>query len=123
MGFAIGVLGALTTAFGQHVIGKLSMRPASSITTPGWSSARALAWERWRGTARKASSSGASAFRPDRPGSLFDQLDFILGALILIAPRSELSLGDLAIVLSLTFAGHIVVNHVAYWLGIRDVRW
>jgi hypothetical protein len=39
------------------------------------------------------------------------------------APRAALSLGDIAIVLALTAIGHITVNHLAYWLGIRDVKW
>jgi hypothetical protein len=43
--------------------------------------------------------------------------------LIFVAPRPARSLGDIAIVLSLTVSGHVVVNHVAYWLGVRDVKW
>jgi CDP-2,3-bis-(O-geranylgeranyl)-sn-glycerol synthase len=60
---------------------------------------------------------------PGSPWIPFDQLDFVLGAMILVAPRSALSLGDIAIVLTLTVGGHIVVNHVGYWLGVRDVKW
>jgi hypothetical protein len=47
----------------------------------------------------------------------------VLGALVLVAPRATLSLWDLVIVVALSFGGHILINHSAYWLGIRDVKW
>jgi CDP-2,3-bis-(O-geranylgeranyl)-sn-glycerol synthase len=53
----------------------------------------------------------------------FDQLDFVLGALILVWPRAALAWTDVAIVIALSFAGHIVVNHIGYWLGVRDAKW
>ena len=53
----------------------------------------------------------------------FDQLDFAVGALVFVAPRAALGAGDIAVVLVLSVGGHIVVNHLAYWLGIRDVKW
>jgi CDP-2,3-bis-(O-geranylgeranyl)-sn-glycerol synthase len=53
----------------------------------------------------------------------FDQLDFVLGALILVWPRAALAWTDVAIVIALSFAGHIVVNHLGYWLGVRDAKW
>jgi hypothetical protein len=30
---------------------------------------------------------------------------------------------DVALTLAGTAAGHILVNHLGYWLGIRDTRW
>jgi hypothetical protein len=41
----------------------------------------------------------------------------------LAAHRAGLSLGDIAMVLGVSFAGHIGVNHLAYRVGIRDVKW
>lgn len=120
MGFAIGVLGALATAFVQHVIGY-----ETGITDAhGW-----VEWGSRFGLGAMAGDSAKSFFKrrlgipPGSPWIPVDQLDFVLGALILVAPRSALSLGDIAIVLSLTVGGHVVVNHVAYWLGVRDVKW
>ncbi len=60
---------------------------------------------------------------PGAPWVPFDQLDFVLGALALVVRRAVLDLWDVAIVIALSFAGHIVVNRAAYWLGIRDVKW
>ena len=53
----------------------------------------------------------------------FDQLDFVLGALILVWPRAALTWTDVAVVIALSFAGHIVVNHIGYGLGVRDAKW
>lgn len=120
MGFAIGVLGALATSSVQHAIGY----EAGIIDAHTWIGRGARF-----GIGAMAGDSVKSFFKrrlgisPGSPWVPFDQLDFVLGALVLVGPDSALSLGDIATVLSLTFGGHIVVNHVAYCLGIRDVKW
>jgi CDP-2,3-bis-(O-geranylgeranyl)-sn-glycerol synthase len=120
MGFALGVLGALGTAFVQNVLGYQT----GIVDHHEWFSLGAAF-----GLGAMAGDSAKSFFKrrlgipSGSPWIPFDQLDFVLGALMLVAPRSALSLGDIAIVVSLTFGGHIAVNHVAYWLGIRDVKW
>jgi CDP-2,3-bis-(O-geranylgeranyl)-sn-glycerol synthase len=53
----------------------------------------------------------------------FDQLDFAIGALVLTWSRASLSWSDAVAILLVTAAGHIVVNHLGYWLGIRDTKW
>ncbi|HSE02614.1 MAG TPA: CDP-archaeol synthase [Methylomirabilota bacterium] len=57
------------------------------------------------------------------PWMPWDQIDFVLGALVLTWGAATLSWGDLAIILMLSVVGHVLVNHLGYWLGIRDVRW
>lgn len=52
-----------------------------------------------------------------------DQLDFGIGALILISPLAHLSWTDVAAILAITFAGDILINHVAFRLHIRDTAW
>ena len=47
----------------------------------------------------------------------------VLGALILVWPRAALTWTDVAVVIALSFAGHIVVNHIGYGLGVRDAKW
>ena len=61
--------------------------------------------------------------RPGAPWVPFDQLDFVVGALVLIGGRVRLAALDYALILALTAVGHITVNHLAYALGIRDTRW
>ncbi|MBI1848425.1 MAG: CDP-archaeol synthase [Candidatus Rokubacteria bacterium] len=120
MGFAAGLLGALIMTFLQHLI--------------GWRTG-VVDHDRWVelglrfGVGAMAGDSAKSFFKqrlripPGRPWIPFDQLDFVLGALIVVAPRAALGLGDIALVLGVSAAGHIAVNHAAYWLGIRDVKW
>jgi CDP-2,3-bis-(O-geranylgeranyl)-sn-glycerol synthase len=120
MGFVAGLVGALATTGVQQSI--------------GWQTGIAVD-DRWVelglrfGVGAMAGDSAKSFVKrrlgiaPGRPWIPFDQLDFVLGALLLVGPRAALTPGDIAIVLGLTFGGHIVVNHVAYWLGIRDVKW
>ena len=60
------------------------------------------------------------------PGSRwipFDQLDFAIGALLLIAPVVRLSWWDVALVLAITFVGDIGVNHLSFKLGVRETAW
>ena len=120
MGFAAGLVGALAATFVQHAIA---------------CEAGIVDYDRWLelglrfGLGAMVGDSAKSFFKrrlripPGRPWIPFDQLDFVVGALILVASRSALSLGDIAIALGLSFGGHIAVNHTAYWLGIRDVKW
>ena len=60
---------------------------------------------------------------PGRPWIPFDQLDFVVGALVFVSPRVALAWADVATILLLTFCGHILVNHLGYRLGVRDTRW
>jgi CDP-2,3-bis-(O-geranylgeranyl)-sn-glycerol synthase len=53
----------------------------------------------------------------------FDQLDFSIGALLLIAPLADLSWRDVAAILAITFVGDIGVNQLAYVLRIRQSAW
>lgn len=52
-----------------------------------------------------------------------DQLDFVIGSIALVWPFAAFTWSDVALVLALTFAGHIAVDHVGYWLGVRDSKW
>jgi CDP-2,3-bis-(O-geranylgeranyl)-sn-glycerol synthase len=60
---------------------------------------------------------------PGDPWIPWDQIDFVLGALALVWGAAALSGVDLVTILLLSVAGHVLVNHLGYWLGIRDVRW
>ena len=60
---------------------------------------------------------------PGRPWIPFDQLDFVVGALLLIGPFAVLDPGDVILILALSFAGDVLVNRVAYRLGIKTSPW
>lgn len=53
----------------------------------------------------------------------FDQTDFVVGALIFIAPIFDLTLKIFIVALSLSFLLHILINHIAFYLKIRREKW
>lgn len=120
LGFLAGVVAALAIAFAQHRLGWHTTIGQDG----GW-----LDLGLRLGVGAMAGDSAKSFFKrrlgiaPGRPWIPFDQLDFVLGALLLVGPRAALTAGDVAIVLGVSLAGHVAVSHVAYWLGLRDVEW
>jgi CDP-2,3-bis-(O-geranylgeranyl)-sn-glycerol synthase len=60
---------------------------------------------------------------PGQPWFPWDQLDFALGALTFVSGVALLSWSDWVTILLLSLVGHIVVTHLAYWVGVRDVKW
>jgi CDP-2,3-bis-(O-geranylgeranyl)-sn-glycerol synthase len=121
IGFAAGVVSAVAAAFLQHSI--------AGVTSPASAGGSWVELGLRFGLGAMIGDAVKSFFKrrlqipPGRPWIPFDQLDFVAGALIFVAPRSILTPGDVAIVLALSFAGHIGVNHAACWLGIRDTKW
>lgn len=53
----------------------------------------------------------------------FDQTDFVVGALISIMPIFDLTLKTFFVSLVLSFVLHIIVNHIAFYLKIRNEKW
>jgi CDP-2,3-bis-(O-geranylgeranyl)-sn-glycerol synthase len=60
---------------------------------------------------------------PGRPWIPMDQLDFVIGSLVLIVPFANVTVLDVATILALSFIGDIAVNHVSHALGIRKTPW
>ena len=52
-----------------------------------------------------------------------DQLDFIVGGLLILSFWARLSWLDVVSILALSFVGDVIVNQVAYYLRIRDTKW
>ena len=61
--------------------------------------------------------------KPGMPFVPFDQLDFVFGALIFVYPVAKLSMEKIAIILFISFILHMVINHIAFYTGIRKERW
>lgn len=120
LGFAAGILGAVLVTWLQA---RLDWDGAI-VDYDGWLDLGAR-----MGAGAMLGDSVKSFFKRRRrvaPGGTwipFDQLDFVVGALVLVWPRTALAWTDVAIVVPLSFAGHIVVNHIGYWLGVRDAKW
>jgi CDP-2,3-bis-(O-geranylgeranyl)-sn-glycerol synthase len=60
---------------------------------------------------------------PGRPWIPMDQLDFVIGSLLLIVPFANVRWSDIAVILVVSFVGDIAVNHLSYALGIRKTKW
>jgi len=61
-----------------------------------------------------------------KPGERFvpwDQIDFVLGALVFVGFVVVLTLKMVLIVVLISFFGHILVNHLAYYFRIRKEKW
>jgi len=53
----------------------------------------------------------------------FDQIDFVVGALIFVYPLVKLSVSKIAIIILLSIVLHIIVNHAAFYAKVRDKKW
>ena len=52
-----------------------------------------------------------------------DQLDFVIGALIPVSIIVSLGWSDILFILIFTFLADIAVNHVSFYIGVRDTKW
>ena len=62
-------------------------------------------------------------YEPGKSFVPFDQLDFVIGALIFVYPLVKLLLNKIIIILLLSFVLHVIVNHFAFYTGIRKEKW
>ena len=53
----------------------------------------------------------------------FDQTDFVIGALVFILPVFDVTFNLFIVSLLLSFVLHILVNHLAFYLKIRNEKW
>src|SRR5437667_82005 len=120
LGFVLGVVAATLTTLVQWLVAWTG----SIVTYEDWPLLGVLF-----GAGAMAGDSAKSFFKrrlgvePGRPWIPFDQLDFVVGALVLVHTRVALTWADVATILLLSFCGHIVVSHVGRWLGVKDTRW
>jgi CDP-2,3-bis-(O-geranylgeranyl)-sn-glycerol synthase len=62
-------------------------------------------------------------FKPGKPFPILDQLDFILGALILTYPVQQVGFGTIIILIVFTPPVHLLANFFAYHLGVKKNWW
>jgi CDP-2,3-bis-(O-geranylgeranyl)-sn-glycerol synthase len=120
VGFVFGVCAAIVVTFVQSRIGW----SGALIDHDGWLSlGLRLGTGAMAGDSVKSFVKRRLGIRPGEPWVPFDQLDFVVGALVLLGSQARLSVPDYGLILGMTAGGHIVVNHVAYRLGVRDTPW
>ena len=120
IGAVAGVFAAVATSLAQSVI--------------GWEGS-ILSYSRWpltglllgvgamAGDALKSLVKRRAGIPPGERWIPFDQLDFVVGALALITPLAAISWRDTALVLAISFVGDIVVNQIAFRIGVKDTAW
>ena len=120
LGFALGVATAVAVTFGQFRV--------------GWSGSL-ISYERWLllglgcgvgalgGDSIKSLIKRQLGIAPGRSWVPADQLDFVVGGLVVLSFWANLNWLDLVSLLALSFVADIMVNHVAFELGIRDTKW
>ena len=116
MGFGFGVLAAIIVTFIQSRIAWED----GLVAYEGWAplgfrfGVGAMA-----GDLAKSFLKRRAGIAPGDPWIPWDQVDFVLGSLGLVWGAAALSWADLALIFLLSTAGHVLVNHLGYWLGIR----
>jgi len=60
---------------------------------------------------------------PGHPLPVVDQLDFLLGALVLISPLLNVTIGAVLILVVVTVPIHLLSNALAYLLRMKKHRW
>jgi CDP-2,3-bis-(O-geranylgeranyl)-sn-glycerol synthase len=61
--------------------------------------------------------------KPGGPFPVLDQLDFVIGALLLVSIVSRVSLGTAVIILLVTPPIHLLTNLGAYLFGLKSTYW
>jgi CDP-2,3-bis-(O-geranylgeranyl)-sn-glycerol synthase len=61
--------------------------------------------------------------KPGRPFPVLDQLDFVIGAVLMVSIISNVSLGTVLIAVLVTPPIHLLTNLGAYALGLKSTYW
>jgi CDP-2,3-bis-(O-geranylgeranyl)-sn-glycerol synthase len=61
--------------------------------------------------------------KPGEPWIPFDQINFVIGAFLILTPFFKLSILVWVTILILTLFLHVLGNHIAYWFGWQKNRW
>jgi CDP-2,3-bis-(O-geranylgeranyl)-sn-glycerol synthase len=120
VGFVLGVAMGVLTAYLQSRIGWQRSLWVSSAWLPV---GLAMGFGAMAGDSAKSFFKRRIGITPGKPWVPWDQLDFPIGALLLVWPLVSLSWLDAAIILGFTFVADIAVNHVSYWMRIRETKW
>lgn len=124
-GFVFGIAFAVIVAYAQFLLYGIGVfKSISFVDYRGW-----LFFGILSGTGALTGDLAKSFFKRRlgiKPGEKFvpfDQTDFILGSFLFIAPFFKIDIKIFLTSLVLSFLLHIIVNHAAYYLGIRQEKW
>lgn len=63
------------------------------------------------------------SIKPGKRWIPFDQLDYVVGALVFGSFVYTPSLAAIIVILVASFLLHIIANHIGYYLGIKKTKW
>ena len=120
VGFCAGLVVAFLVAFVQSKVSwSGGLLPYAEWPLIGL----ALGFGAMAGDSIKSLLKRLSGIAPGRAWIPMDQLDFVAGSLLLVAPIARLAWLDVAIILLVSLVGDIAVNHLSYAFGIRNTKW
>ena len=120
VGFALGVLVSVLVAYAQSRIdwSRSLISPSDWLVVGLAQGLGAMG-----GDAVKSLIKRRRGIAPGQSWIPADQVDFPIGALVLLWPWVRLDWLDVVVILVITFVGAVAVNHAAFRLGIRDTKW
>ncbi|RMD58557.1 CDP-archaeol synthase, partial [Candidatus Woesearchaeota archaeon] len=60
---------------------------------------------------------------PGKPWYIIDQLDYVIGAIIIASPIHFIGFSNIIYITSISIFLTIIANQIGYALGIRKVKW
>jgi CDP-2,3-bis-(O-geranylgeranyl)-sn-glycerol synthase len=119
VGFMLGVAAGMLTAYLQS---RIPWSPQEFDLANWLAVGCAQGFGAMGGDAAKSFVKRRIGIAPGHSWMPADQLDFTVGALLLVRPWLALRWVDVALILAFTFVAHIVVNQISFRLGIRDTK-
>lgn len=120
VGFISGIIAACAVVYIQSRI----QWPGNLVSYNNWLSlGLATGFGAMLGDTAKSFFKRRIGIAPGNAWLPWDQLDFILGGLLALAFWVRLSMLDLLAVLAFSFIADIIVNHLSFYIGIRETRW
>lgn len=124
-GFIFGIVFAITIAYLQFLLYNMGFfRNISFFNYQNWLLFGVLmGFGALTGDLAKSLFKRRLGIKPGEKFVPFDQTDFVIGSLIFIMPIFGLTLKIFFTSLFLSLALHIIVNHAAFYLKIRNEKW
>lgn len=120
-GFAVGMVGGMVGAALLHLLQWQWFGAASWGATLG--AGALIGLMAMTGDALKSGVKRAVGVKAGQPFVPWDQIDFILGASLVMVPLGIVDWTMVAVALIVTPLLHLIVNIGAYLLGLKDVWW
>lgn len=124
-GFIFGVLFAITIAYSQFLLHRFAFfEGISFINYSNWPLfGFLLGFGALFGDLVKSFIKRRLNINPGESFVPWDQLDFVFGALVFVSFIFDITWKMIFFIVVISFIGHILINHCAYYTGIRKERW